>query len=92
VLSNTSLTRNTGGAFTLSSIESASLTGGSGNDVLNAAAFTLGPVTLRGGAGNDSLRGGSGNDFLDGGLGTDTLNGGAGTDSSTGGEIVTGIP
>ena len=74
----------------MTSIESANLTGGSGNNVLDASAFTLGPVTLDGGAGNDTLRGsrqndvllgGSGNDSITGGLGDDWIDGGAGFDA-----------
>jgi Ca2+-binding RTX toxin-like protein len=77
-LTNTSLTGN--GTDTLSNIETASLTGGSSNNNLNASAFTLGSVTLNGGAGNDTLTGGSANDVLTGGTGNDTLNGGGGLD------------
>jgi Ca2+-binding RTX toxin-like protein len=83
ILTNTSLTGN--GTDTLSSIELASLTGGAGNNILNASAFTLGSVTLNGGSGNDNLTGGAGNDTLIGGLGNDTLIGGLGNDTLTGG-------
>ena len=90
-LTNNSLTGL--GTDTLSSIETASLTGGAGNNTLNASAFTLGSVTLIGGAGNDSLVGGTqndsmmgeaGNDTLQGGTGNDTLDGGAGNDGLVG--------
>jgi uncharacterized delta-60 repeat protein len=61
--------------------------GGSGNDTLrgdfgNNPYFPPDhpPITLRGGAGNDSLYGGNGNDVLDGGAGLDKLFGGAGDD------------
>lgn len=57
---------------TLVSIEGADLTGGTGNNSLNAGTFTLGPVTLSGGDGNDILTGGAGNDTLNGGNGNDT--------------------
>ncbi len=67
------------GTDTLNWIEAASLTGGAGNNLLDASQFT-GPVTLDGGAGNDTLLGGAGDDVLTGGLGDDVLNGGAGTD------------
>ncbi len=79
---------------TLSNIEQARLTGGASANVLNASAFTLGSVTLIGGAGNDVLYGGSGNDFLYGDYndgryhgdgGQDTLYGGAGGDTLDGG-------
>ncbi len=72
-----------GGTDSLNSIDEASLTGSSGNDSINASTFT-GPVTLRGGAGNDSLLGGTGSDVLDGGEGKDTLKGGLGDDTLTG--------
>lgn len=68
----------------------ATLTGGAGNDVLNASS-ALKAVTLNGGAGNDTLRGSSnGNSVLIGGDGNDTLiassfyntiDGGAGDDT-----------
>jgi hypothetical protein len=41
--------RSTGGSFSLSGIEAASLTGGAGNNSLNAGGFTAGSVTLDGG-------------------------------------------
>ena len=83
VLTNVLLTGT--GNDSLSSIESAELTGGTGNNTINASAFTAGPVILSGLAGNDTLTGGSGNDTLDGGTGNDTLAGNAGSDSLTGG-------
>ena len=59
------------GSDTFTTIENVDLQGGSGNDTLNASAYTAGPVTLRGGNdantvgnGNDTLVGGAGNDFL----------------------------
>lgn len=61
----------------LANIEAAELIGGSGNNVLDARAFTQGAVTLRGGAGNDSLYGGDGHDHVYGGDGHDRLEGGA---------------
>lgn len=66
------------GTDVLSGVESAFLTGGAGNNLLNASAFTLGPVTLVGAGGNDTLRGGAGNDELSGGIGNDNIAGGAG--------------
>lgn len=79
------------GTDTLTSIDEAWLTGGIGNNTLDASAFA-GNVTLQGGNGNDSLIGGSGNDLLDGGLGTDTLNGGPGSDTALNGEVLSNIP
>ena len=81
-LTDTSLTIGAEGEETLSSIEAANLTGGSGNNSLIASNFT-GAVVLDGGAGNDTLRGGTGADVLIGGAGAaaDELIGGAGTDT-----------
>lgn len=87
VLNNTSLTGN--GTDTLSSIETASLTGGSSSNSLNASSFTLGSVTLNGGTGHDTLIGGSKSDILIGGDGNDRLtgtnNGKGSIDTFTGG-------
>jgi len=58
---------------TLAGIESAELTGGTGANTIDASAFTLGSVTLNGGAGNDILTGTANADSLDGGAGTDKL-------------------
>ena len=64
---------------TLSSIEVAVLTGGIGNNTMDASTFH-GVVTLDGGAGNDRLIGTAGNDHLTGGAGDDILAGGLGDD------------
>jgi Ca2+-binding RTX toxin-like protein len=80
------------GIDTLVSIEQAVLTGGEGDNKIDASAFTLGSVVLDGGtAGNDTLLGGTKNDFLigsgvegdylDGGIGSDTLIGSLGGDT-----------
>ena len=61
----------------LTSIDSWTMTGGSGDDRLSGGA---GKDTLLGGAGNDVLSGGGGNDVLNGGVGFDLLTGGAGAD------------
>ena len=66
---------------TLANIEQATLRGGAGANVLDASAFTLGSVTLEGGANADTLRGGTKDDILIGGPGADQLNGGAGFDT-----------
>jgi Ca2+-binding RTX toxin-like protein len=84
-LINTRLTRSTGGSFTLAAIEQAHLTGGAGNNSINAGAFTLGNVILDGAGGNDVLTGGSRDDLILGGTGNDTLNGGGGRDFLLGG-------
>lgn len=77
------------GTDTLISIETAKLTGGSGDNTLDASGFS-GKVTLQGsngadtligGSNADSLEGGNGDDVLTGGLGNDTLNGGANNDT-----------
>jgi ELWxxDGT repeat protein len=70
--------------YPLSSIERATLSGGAGNDLLDARTFT-GNLQLFGLAGNDVLWGGIGNDFLHGGNGHDWLSGGAGNDTLWGG-------
>ena len=74
------------GTLTLNTIETASLTGGASDDVIRATAFTKGPVTLVGGAGDDLLLGGSKDDSLVGGSGNDVLIGGDGRDSLDGGD------
>ena len=87
-LTTTSLTAGGGGVLQLNSVESSTLTGGSGNNTLNAALFN-GNVTLNGLAGNDILfaalrssilNGGDDNDQLHGGLESDVLNCGRGVD------------
>jgi len=97
VLTDTTLTRTMGpqkSVFTIGGIEGATLTGGAGNNILNAAAFTLGGVTFDGGAGNDKLTGTNKVDVLNGGDdddtitakgGNDSLDGGNGTDTLDGG-------
>ncbi len=79
VLTDTSLTRSTGGSFTLSGIKRVTLGGGPSNNTIDASGFS-GNAWLYGGAGDDTLSGGSGDDYLDGGTGIDTLDGGAGDD------------
>ena len=64
----------------LVSMEHASLTGGSGDNALDASGFTIGRVTLSGGAGNDTLIGTKFSDTFTGGTGDDSLVGGAGND------------
>lgn len=60
----------------LNSIETAALTGGDSDDGISAANFTMGPVTLRGGNGNDVLSlsvASEFNDVVSGGEGTDMI-------------------
>jgi Ca2+-binding RTX toxin-like protein len=84
-LTNTSLTGL--GNDTLSGITSAHLTGGPGDNTIDASGFGgfAAPVTLSGMDGNDTLKGGSNDDTLNGGPGNDNLQGGAGSDTLTGG-------
>ena len=77
-LTNTSLTGV--GTDSLTNVETVQLTGGISNNRLNAGNFSLGSVTLIGGAGNDTLIGGSSSDSLDGGIGDDFLTGRVGND------------
>lgn len=99
-LTNSRLTRSNGavGVFVLSGIEEAKITGSSGNNLIDASAFT-GRTVLNGGLGNDVLKaskGGSvlvgldGNDTLTGSLANDILIGGVGTDvlSGSGGDDI----
>lgn len=85
-LTNTSLTANANGTDTLSGIETATITGGDGNNSINAVGFTLGSVVFNGGAGNDFLAGGEGDDILDGGIGNDNIIGNGGNDTLNGGD------
>lgn len=77
-LNNTQLV---GAGFTdaFSGLEQVELNGGSGNDRIDASAYS-GPVTLKGHAGNDTLIGGDGRDTLYGGTGHDLLEGRAEND------------
>jgi Ca2+-binding RTX toxin-like protein len=72
-LSAASLTSSQGSAVTLSGVEEAELTGGGGNNTINASGFS-GSTTLSGGGGDDTLSGGSGIDSILGGAGADTIN------------------
>ncbi len=83
-LSNTELDVN-GTKDNLSGIEAARLTGGPGDNTLDAKFFSAGPVVLDGAGGNDTLIGGTGNDVLIGGEGDDILTGGLGSDEYRGG-------
>jgi Ca2+-binding RTX toxin-like protein len=67
---------------TLIGFEAAELTGGDGNNTLDASGFD-GDVRLDGAGGHDTLRGGVGNDTLVAGPGDDTLAGGLGDDTYT---------
>ncbi|QOV87807.1 calcium-binding protein [Humisphaera borealis] len=71
--------------FALGSVKAIVMNGNGGNDSLTVSDLVLKPVTLNGGAGDDTLRGGGGNDTLNGGNGADTLDGGRGGDVFNGG-------
>jgi Ca2+-binding RTX toxin-like protein/6-phosphogluconolactonase (cycloisomerase 2 family) len=81
------------GSDVVTSVETAYLKGGNGNNHLDASSFsgdvTLigvgGADTLEGGAGNDMLNGRSGNDLMLGGDGDDTLKGMRDADTLNGG-------
>lgn len=77
VLTAAGLTSTAGPGMTLSGLERAELTGGSGANVLNAAGFA-GSVVLSGGGGDDELYGAAGPSTLLGGGGRDILVPGAG--------------
>jgi Ca2+-binding RTX toxin-like protein len=62
------------------------VTGGSGNDTIDASAATLSSHVLIGGSGNDLLVGSDQDDHLYGGQGNDTLVGGKGNDTLEGGD------
>jgi len=67
-------------------IQQVLLQGGEGNNVIDASAYTLGVVSIEGGAGDDTLIGGRGDDFLYGEEGNDFLFGGPGNDYLDGGD------
>ena len=69
--------------FSLAGIQRATLSGGPGNNFIDAKTFS-GTAILNGNDGNDVLWGGSGDDTLNGGSGDDWLSGGAGNDTLLG--------
>ena len=66
------------GSDMLVGITQARLAGGDSANIIDASNFTLGPVTLLGGDGDDVLKGGDGDDVLSGNGGIDDLDGGGG--------------
>ena len=89
ILTDTSLTSAATGTDELISIEGGILTGGAGNNSINAGAFS-GTSSLNGGAGNDILiasaqasvlNGEAGNDSITGSAQNDVITGGAGNDT-----------
>ena len=80
---------NTSADVTLTGVATVQVNTGSGNDIVDGqggaavggdGAFML-PMTVSGGAGNDTLTAGDGGSTIDPGLGTDTVTGGAGNDT-----------
>ena len=69
----------------LISIEGLQLIASGPNSVIDASAYSLGPVTIIGSSGNDTLRGGAGNDVILAGSGSDIVSGGEGDDFISGG-------
>ncbi len=71
-------------SFDRSTFTSINVDAGGGNDEVRLddsfGSFATQPVTVEGGAGDDTLIGGDGNDTLLGGSGNDTINGGRGAD------------
>ncbi|HID21854.1 MAG TPA: hypothetical protein EYP14_05565, partial [Planctomycetaceae bacterium] len=78
------------GVDQLTGIEQAVLTGGAGPNLLDASAFTLGPVTLDGAGGDDTLIGGADNDSLIGGEGDDQVRQSADVDQTLADTLLTG--
>lgn len=73
------------GSDTVVGFEGAILTGGAGDNTIDASAFT-GTTNLTGGGGDDVLLAGTGLSTLDGGAGNDTLTGGKSNDLLLGGD------
>lgn len=69
----------------LNSIEGLLLTANRAGSLIDASSYSLGPVTIIGSRGNDTLKGGGGNDFILAGAGADSVTGGAGNDLIIGG-------
>lgn len=61
-------------------IQQVSVSGGDGNDVIDASAFLGGSINATGDAGDDKITGSAGDDVINGGTGNNALSGGAGND------------
>lgn len=72
-LTDAALTNSGGGMVTLLGVDKAEITGGGGNNTINASGFS-GVTVLKGEGGNDTIFGGSGNDTIFGGDGFDVIN------------------
>ena len=92
ILNNTSLSISGGvsGRVNHSGVELAILQSGSGNNRVDARAFS-GTTVLDGGTGNDVILGGSGRNILIGGLGADRITGGINEDIIIGGRTTLDI-
>ena len=77
------------GTDTLNGIHQAQLIGYSGANRFDASAFTLGPVLINAGAGNDTLIGGAGNDTLTGGAGADRFRFATALNATTNRDVIT---
>jgi Ca2+-binding RTX toxin-like protein len=78
-LTDNSLSSAATGNDVLVDVEGGQLTGGAGNNTLDATGFS-GFTTLRGGAGNDTILAGPGGTFAQGGAGDDSITGNTGFD------------
>ncbi|MFP6766440.1 MAG: calcium-binding protein, partial [Planctomycetaceae bacterium] len=76
------------GTDTHSGFEQFTLEAGAGDNAIDASGFTLAPVVVAGGPGNDLLRGGTLSDLLYGEAGQDTLYGNGGEDHRWGGDDI----
>ena len=84
-LTKTTLSGITSDTDTVTGFEGAMLTGGDGDNTIDASTFT-GIASLTGGGGSDALLAGTGAATLNGGIGNDTLTGGKASDSLLGGD------
>jgi Ca2+-binding RTX toxin-like protein len=83
-LTDTSLTGR--GTDSLGGIERGDLTGGAGDNRIDATSFALGGLMIAGGDGNDTLLAGQRDDTVIGGGGNDRIDGRTGADLASGGE------
>ncbi len=93
-----------GRQFNVSQVDQISITGGDGNDNIDAGSDRAVPIFADGGNGrdkiaggfkNDTLMGDGGRDFIDGGAGADHIIGGGGNDQlrgQTGNDLIHGGP
>lgn len=77
------------GTDTLTGIDRAQLIGYSGANRFDASAFTLGPVSINAGSGNDTLTGGAANDTLIGGVGADCFRFATALNAATNRDVIT---